>query len=104
MNILIVGGDSAETFRQRAIGTSRVDHWTGRKHRDLVRSIPKATDAVVVVLDRVSHALARRVRAEAFRRGLPVYFLKRGRQMNVDSHSDSAYFDSRRYRELSING
>jgi hypothetical protein len=105
MNILIVGGDSTETFRQRLIGRkSQVEHWTGRKHRDLVRSIPKATDAVVVVLDRVSHVLARRVRGEASRRGLPVYFLKQGRPMNIDSHSDSACFDSRRYRELSING
>ncbi len=104
MNILIVGGDSIEVFRQWSMGTSRVDHWTGRKHRDLVRSIPKATDAVVVVLDRVSHTLARRVRSEASRRGLPVYFLKRSRQMDVDSYSNSACFDSRRYRELAVNG
>jgi len=105
MNILLVGGDSAEVFRQRSIGRkSRVEHWTGRKHRDLVRPIPKATDAVVVVLDRVSHTLARRVRGEASRRGLPVYFLKRGRQVDIGAHSESACFDSRRYREFSING
>lgn len=104
MNILIVGGDSIEAFRQRSIGTSRVDHWTGRKHRDLVRSIPKATDAVVVVLDRVNHSLARRVRREASRRRLPVYFLKRSQQKDIDVYSDSACFDSRRFRELSING
>ncbi|MDK2743090.1 MAG: DUF2325 domain-containing protein [Nitrospira sp.] len=105
MNILLVGGDSAEVFRKRSGGRkSRVEHWTGRKHRDLVRSIPKATEAVVVVLDRVSHTLARKVRGEASRRGLPVYFLKRGRQMDVDARSESVCFDSRRYRELSVNG
>jgi hypothetical protein len=49
-----------------------------------VRAIPKAT-AVVVVLDRLNHALARRVRGEASRRGLPVYFLKRGHQRDADS-------------------
>ncbi len=104
MNILIVGGDSAETFRQRSIGMNRVDHWTGRKHRDLVRAIPKATDAVVVVLDRVNHSLARRVRSEASRRRLPVYFLKRSQQRDIDAHSDSVCFDSRRFRERSLNG
>lgn len=57
MSPLIVGGDSAEVFRQRMTGTTgRVEHWSGRKHRDLVRTIPKTTEAVVVVLDRVSHA------------------------------------------------
>lgn len=100
MNILLVGGDSAGAFRQRSSGASRVDHWNGRKHRDLVRSIPKATDAVVVVLDRVSHALARRVRGEASRRGLPVYFLKRGQQRTGESDRDSACFDLQRFRRL----
>jgi hypothetical protein len=105
MNLLIVGGDSAEVFRQRTIGkTNRVEHWTGRKHRDLVRTIPKATDAVVLVLDRVNHSLARRVRREASRRGLPVYFLKRSQQKDIYVYSDSACFDTRRFRELSING
>ncbi len=104
MNLLIVGGDSAEVFRQRTTRTSRVEHWSGRKHRDLVRTIPKATEAVVVVLDRVSHALAKRVRGEASRRGLPVYFLKRGRQMDADSRPDSACFDLQRYGRGSIDG
>lgn len=94
MNLLIVGGDSAEVFRQRTTGrASRVEHWSGRKRRDLVRTIPKATEAVVVVLDRVSHALAKRVRGEASRRGFPVYFLKRGRQIDADSRPGSACFD-----------
>lgn len=101
MNLLIVGGDSAEVFRQRATGrTSRVEHWSGRKHRDLHRTIPKATEAVVVVLDRVSHALAKRVRGEASRRGLPVYFLKRGEQRDVASQRGSACFDAQQSRKV----
>ena len=85
MTVLVVGGDSAAVFRRRAAGRhGRVEHWTGRKTRDLAKSIPKATDAVVVVLDRVSHALANKVRAEASRRGLPVYFRKRGRRVGPD--------------------
>ena len=74
MTILIVGGDSAETFRQRAAGRQgQILHWSGRKTRDTGKSIPKDTEAVMVVLDRISHALARKVRTEAARRGLPVF-------------------------------
>lgn len=103
MTILVVGGDSVEVFRQRiGGGLSRIEHWSGRKKRDLTRSIPKGTDAVVMVLDLVSHALARRVRAEASRRGLPVYFRKRGRQIDVDSqHIVADLLDADRYREAS---
>ena len=77
--ILIVGGDSVGAFTRRtnSIGWPLVQHWSGRKRRDLARSIPRQTDAVIVVLDRVSHALARKIRTEATRRGLPVLYQKR---------------------------
>ncbi len=102
MTILVVGGDSVEVFRQRiGGGLSRVEHWSGRKKRDLARSIPKATDAVVVVLDLVSHALARRVRAEASRRGLPIYFRKRSQQGGADTLILSGLLNTHRYQEAS---
>lgn len=83
MAILIVGGDSAETFRQWAAQRhGQVEHWSGRKTRDVGKSIPKNTAAVVVILDRVSHSLARKVRSEATRRGLPVFFQRRGRPID----------------------
>ena len=105
MNLLIIGGDSAEVFRQRTEGrSSRVEHWSGRKHRDLIRTIPKATEAAVVVLDRVSHALAKRVRGEASRRGLPVYFLKRGEQRDVGPQLGPACFDLNQSRKLTAHG
>ena len=94
MAILVVGGDSAEIFRRWAAEARiHVEHWTGRKPRDLVRSIPKATDAVVVVLDRVNHALAKRVGREASRRDLPVYFRKRVRRSDAGTQPipDSLY-------------
>lgn len=43
----------------------------------------KDTEAVVLVLDRVNHTLARKVRTEASRRGLPIFFQKRGRQVRA---------------------
>jgi hypothetical protein len=64
MSILVVGGDSADAITQLAHvgGHGCVDHWSGGKTRDLTKSIPKGTKAVVVVLDRVNHTLARKVR------------------------------------------
>lgn len=95
MSILVVGGDTAEVFRRRATARqSHVEHWSGRKTRHTGKSIPKDTEAVVVVLDRVSHALARKVRNEATRRGLPVFFQRRGRQ--IDS-ADTNSTDLRRW-------
>jgi len=81
MNILVVGGDSVETMKsgRSASGARNIEHWSGRKTRDLVREIPKRTDAVIIVLDRISHALVRKVRSAAARRGVPVYYEKRGR-------------------------
>ncbi len=63
-----------------------------------MRSIPKDTEAVVLVLDRVNHTLARKVRTEATRRGLPVFFQKRGRQVEVadDRPLDLMYWLDRR--------
>ena len=87
MNILVVGGDSAEVFRQRAAQRhGQVEHWSGRKTRDMAKRIPKHTKAVVVVLDRISHALARKIRAEATLLGLPVFFQRRGRQIQSTDH------------------
>lgn len=80
MSILVIGGDSVDGIKERAQagGHGCVEHWSGRKTRDVVKAIPKRTTAVVVVLDRVNHTLARKVYAEAIRRGLPVFFQKRG--------------------------
>ena len=88
MSILVVGGDSVDaiTERARAGGHGCVEHWSGRETRDLARPIPSDTEAVVVVLDRVNHTLARKVRTEATRRGLPVFFQKRGRQVEAVDH------------------
>ncbi len=88
MSILVVGGDSVEalTQRARAGGHGCVEHWSGRKTSDLARSIPNDTEAVVVVLARVNHTLARKVRTEATRRGLPVFLQERGRQVETVDH------------------
>ena len=55
---------------------------SGLKTRDMAKSIPKSTQAAVIVLDLVNHALARKVRIEATRRGLQIFFQKRSRQLD----------------------
>ena len=91
MSILVVGGDSVDaiTERARAGGHGCVAHWSGRKRRDSSKSIPKGTEAGVIVLDLVSHTFARKVRAEATRRGLQVFFQKRGRQIRATDRRPS---------------
>jgi hypothetical protein len=81
-------------FRRRA-GRRReqVEHWSGRKPRDLEKPIPKDTDAIVVVLDRVSHALMKKVRIEASQRGLPLYFQRRGRRIESSVRRDMKSLD-----------
>jgi len=89
MSILVVGGDSVDAIKQRAHagGHGCAEHWSGRKTRHMSKSIPKDTEAVVVVLDRVNHTLARKVRTEATRRGLPLFFQKRSQQVRkTDYH------------------
>ena len=87
-NILIVGGDSVGVFRHRNAGDGgSIEHFSGRKRRDLARPIPQHTEAVVVVLDRVSHALARKIRIEDGRRGLPVVYQKRAHVGEVGGQS-----------------
>lgn len=85
--VVVVGGDSVEAIKQRlgTEGAQTIEHWSGRRSRDLQRFLPKDTEAVVIVLDRISHALARKVRAEAGRRGIPISFM--GRKWS--SHSGS---------------
>ena len=106
MSILVVGGDSIAGISERACagGHACVEHWSGRKTRDLAKSIPKGAEAVVIVLDLVNHALARKVRTEATRRGLPVFFQKRGRQIRATDRrqSDLAGWLTRRYAAITV--
>ncbi|MES4784861.1 MAG: hypothetical protein C4294_02505, partial [Nitrospiraceae bacterium] len=79
MSIVIVGGDSVDSLKKllQAEGVRVIGHWSGRKKRDIRKPIPKGTQAVVLVLDRVNHALARHVRKESARLGVPVLFQRR---------------------------
>ncbi len=88
MSILVGGGDSVDGIKERAQagGHGCVEHWSRRKTRDLVKAIPRKTTAVVVVLDRVNHTLARKVRAESTRRCLPVFFQKRGTHLRATAN------------------
>lgn len=79
MTALIVGGDYIKQL-ERIIadrGVRRIEHWTGRKTGDLRRTVPKGTGLVVLLCDYLSHSLARKIKTDAERLGLPVLYCRR---------------------------
>ncbi len=79
MTALIVGGDYIKQL-ERIIadrGVRRIEHWTGRKTGDLRRTLPKGTGLVVLLCDYLSHSLAKKVKGDAERLGLPVLYCRR---------------------------
>ncbi len=79
MTALIVGGDYIKQL-ERIIadrGVRRIEHWTGRKSGDLRRTVPKDTGLVVLLCDYLNHGLARKIKTDAERLGLPVLYCRR---------------------------
>lgn len=78
MNVLMVGADWIEAMRKtlESAGLVVQEHWTGRKPGDQRRGIPRDVEMVVVFYDRVNHCLAKKVRTDAARRGLPVLYCR----------------------------
>lgn len=79
MAALIVGGDYIKPIEKIITdrGVPKVRHWTGRKAGDLKRTVPKDTTFVVLLLDYLNHGLAKKVRGDADRLGLPVIYCRR---------------------------
>ncbi len=79
MTALIVGGDYIKPIERifAGKGVTRVEHWTGRKTGDLRKTLPKDTMLVVLLCDYLSHSLARKVREDADRMGLPILYCRR---------------------------
>ncbi len=79
MAALIVGGDRVESFRDYLAGQgyTPVRHWSGRKPGECHKVIPVDTRVVVVVVDRINHGLARKIRRAADEMAVPVIFSKR---------------------------
>jgi hypothetical protein len=79
MNTLIVGGDYVDGLLEElaGLGLSRVEHWGGRKVREVNRPIPADMDLVVVLFDYVNHNLLRKVEVAAARQGLQVIYSRR---------------------------
>jgi len=79
MTALIVGGDYIKQLEKIITdrGVLRIKHWTGRKPGDLKRTVPKGTALVVVLCDYLSHGLAKKIKGDAERLGLPVLYCRR---------------------------
>lgn len=79
MTAVIVGGDYIKQIEKvfAGKGVTRVEHWTGRKTGDLRKTLPGDTRLVVLLCDYLSHSLAKKVRDDADRMGLPVIYCRR---------------------------
>ncbi len=79
MRAVIVGGDYIKQIEKAFAvkGVTRVEHWTGRKNGDLKKTLPGDTRLVILLCDYVSHSLAKKVRDDADRQGLPVIYCRR---------------------------
>ncbi len=79
MKAVVVGGDYIKPIEKvfAGKGVTRVEHWTGRKAGDLRKTIPRDTKIVVLLCDYLSHSLAKKVREDADRLGLPVIYCRR---------------------------
>jgi len=79
MTALVVGGDYIRPI-EKAIagkGVKRIEHWDGRKKGYTRKTLPKDTGLVVLLCDYISHSLAKKVREDAEREGLPVIYCRR---------------------------
>ncbi len=79
MTAVIVGGDYIKQIEKvfAGRGVTRVEHWSGRKTGDLRKTLPSDTRLVVLLCDYLSHSLAKKVRDDADRLGLPVIYCRR---------------------------
>jgi hypothetical protein len=79
MTALIVGGDYIKPIEKIITdrGVRNIEHWTGRKVGDLKKTVPRDTRFVVLLLDYLNHGLAKKVRGDADRLGLPVIYCRR---------------------------
>lgn len=79
MAALIVGGDYIKPIEKIITerGLGKIQHWTGRKKGDLKRTVPVDTRLVVLLCDYLCHSLAKKVRSDAERLGLPVIYCRR---------------------------
>lgn len=75
MAALIVGGYYVEPLKRflKNKGIDSIEHWVGDKTNHVRRTIPRKTALVLILCDFVNHTLARKVKEEAGRLGLPVF-------------------------------
>jgi hypothetical protein len=79
MSALIVGGDRVATYKDflASQGFVPVRHWSGRNKSECHRPIPIDTRVVVLMVDQVSHGLAKKIRRVADEMDVPVVFSRR---------------------------
>jgi len=79
MSILIVGADkiNAITPKLEEMGISRITHWNARKRATARFKIPRHIDAVIFFTDFLHHTVAKKIKSETKKKGLPCLFCRR---------------------------
>ncbi len=79
MSILIVGGDRIDSLTKKLtnLGATRITHWTARENNVIKKDIPQHIDVTVLFTDFVGHIVARKIKTEAKKKGIPAFFCKR---------------------------
>jgi hypothetical protein len=78
VTLLVVGGDRLGNMplALRKYGVRHIIHWAGRKARS--RAVPSHVQVILIVYDFVNHGLMEDVKAQAKRRRLPIFYVRRG--------------------------
>jgi len=79
MTILIVGADRLGNIPEQLHkeGIEEIIHWSGRKKSDLIKTIPKKVDSIILFCDFINHRLMNNIKRQAKAFNIPIVFSKR---------------------------
>ncbi len=77
--IMVIGGDHLGNIREKleGLGYQDVMHIKGRKESEVKFKIPKKVKMLLIFTDYVNHNLAKKMKAKAKERDLPIVFTRR---------------------------
>jgi hypothetical protein len=78
-SLLIIGADHLGTIEDKlaGLGFNHISHITGRKSKEVKKSIPENIDLILVLTDYVNHNLSKVIKQQARELSLPIFFAKR---------------------------
>jgi hypothetical protein len=80
MSILIIGGDKISKISELLLelGATSTEHWDSRKNSTSHKSIPKNTDAIIMLTDYLKHNSMHHFKKCAKKQNIPCICTRRG--------------------------